>query len=270
MKKNILILFMFLAVTTLKAQVGVNTENPQGIFHIDGQRDTSGNTNISDDVVVDTQGRVGVGTNSPQTKVDIRAASEGAGFRLQDGSQGNGKVLTTDGNGNGTWREPGVAYARLGNIPNNPTTNPVLDVTNSDTHIAYSGMNITLEPGDYQLNFTVWVTPAGDAVMGSTMNPRFASVFFSTSPTENIPPAYLTPIKSVLIPRLYNAGTLVPDYYGSGAIPIRITTETTLYLWYYVDERNWDGPDKRVTSYNQLIGSYGPYVQLFAVPFYIQ
>ncbi|NDW09126.1 hypothetical protein [Dysgonomonas sp. 520] len=270
MKKSISILFMFLAITALKAQVGINTENPQGIFHIDGQRDTNGNTNISDDVVVDTLGRVGVGTNNPQAKVDIRTATQGGGFRLQDGSQGNGKILTTDGNGYGTWKVPGVAYAKLGNIPPTTIISPVQDITSDNLHIAYSGMNITLTPGDYQLNFTAWVGAGGDAVQGSIAINRFASIFFSTSDTTNTPPTYLSPIRSIIIPKLYSEGAPTPDYYGSGAIPVRITTTTTLYLWVYVSSGNWNGNNRQIISYNQEAGLYGPYTQLYAIPFYVE
>ncbi|WP_163320264.1 hypothetical protein [Dysgonomonas sp. 520] len=96
---------IFLAVTALKAQVGVNTESPQGVFHIDAARNTSSNTNIADDVVVDAQGRVGVGTNAPQTKVDIRSGTINKGFRLQDGSQLAGRVLISDNDGNASWQQ---------------------------------------------------------------------------------------------------------------------------------------------------------------------
>ncbi|NDW09158.1 hypothetical protein [Dysgonomonas sp. 520] len=145
MKKNILILFMFLAVTTLKAQVGVNTENPQGIFHIDGQRNTSGNTNFSDDVVVDTQGRIGVGTNSPQTKVDIKAATAGTGFRLQDGTQGNGKILTSDANGNGSWAANGIQTVL-------PVWSLSLDSISIEKKGVSTGTTITLPPGKWWIH----------------------------------------------------------------------------------------------------------------------
>ncbi|NDW08763.1 hypothetical protein, partial [Dysgonomonas sp. 520] len=104
MKKKILFLTAIAFSLTAMAQVGVNTENPQGIFHIDAARNTNGNTNISDDVVVDNNGNVGVGTNAPQTKVDIRSSTINKGFRLQDGSEDSGKVLTSDASGNATWQ----------------------------------------------------------------------------------------------------------------------------------------------------------------------
>ena len=109
MKRKILLLLTLIVAGLLNAQVGINTENPQGMFHIDGQGNTTANTNISDDVVVTATGNVGVGTNAPATKVDIRTSTAGNGFRLQDGTQGNGMVLTSDANGNGKWAAPGFS-----------------------------------------------------------------------------------------------------------------------------------------------------------------
>ncbi|NDW08669.1 hypothetical protein [Dysgonomonas sp. 520] len=112
MKKSSLILLIFLAVTALKAQVGVNTENPQGIFHIDGKRDTNGSTNIADDVMVDTQGRIGIGTNAPQNKIDIRTTGNNTGLHLPNGAS-SGKVLTSDTQGNGVWVSGAVQYQTM-------------------------------------------------------------------------------------------------------------------------------------------------------------
>ncbi|NDW09980.1 hypothetical protein [Dysgonomonas sp. 520] len=135
MKKSSLILFILLAVTAIKAQVGVNTESPQGVFHIDAKKNTNGNVNVADDVIVNSSGNVGVGTNAPQTKVDIRSSTAKGGFRLQDGTQSVGKVLISDANGNGSWGSPlDLTEGRLtvsdsisGNwgAPTNITTTPL-------------------------------------------------------------------------------------------------------------------------------------------------
>jgi len=51
-------------------------------------------------------GNVGVGTTNPTAKMTIDAGNNpGTGFQLQDGSQGAGKVLTSDANGNGSWQQ---------------------------------------------------------------------------------------------------------------------------------------------------------------------
>lgn len=47
-------------------------------------------------------GNIGIGTASPSTKLHIFATQSGA-FRLQDGTQANGYVLTSDSSGNANW-----------------------------------------------------------------------------------------------------------------------------------------------------------------------
>ena len=51
---------------------------------------------------LDYNGNLGINTNSPSTKLHVYATQSGA-FRLQDGTQGNGYVLTSDSNGVASW-----------------------------------------------------------------------------------------------------------------------------------------------------------------------
>jgi hypothetical protein len=106
------------------ASIGINTENPQGVLHIDGAS-TTATTNpqqgsvsaaqASDDVVIDAEGRIGAGVLSPAAKVDIYATEPGGAIRMKDGTQGDRKVLTSDAGGTATWtRAPGSHwYASL-------------------------------------------------------------------------------------------------------------------------------------------------------------
>ncbi|MDR0233098.1 MAG: tail fiber domain-containing protein [Dysgonamonadaceae bacterium] len=50
--------------------------------------------------------KVGIGTNNPTTKLHLQAGAPYEGFRLVDGNQGEGKVLTSDNEGNATWEDP--------------------------------------------------------------------------------------------------------------------------------------------------------------------
>ena len=50
-------------------------------------------------------GNVGIGTASPSTNLHIFATQSGA-FRLQDGTQNTGYILTSDSNGVATWNNP--------------------------------------------------------------------------------------------------------------------------------------------------------------------
>ncbi|OCA71460.1 hypothetical protein [Chryseobacterium arthrosphaerae] len=84
MKKNCLLILMTLSFHSVFSQVGINTQNPQGILHIDGQRDNpvSGSTftpaQQSNDVLISSTGRIGAGTLSPAVKVDARNSGNGA------------------------------------------------------------------------------------------------------------------------------------------------------------------------------------------------
>jgi hypothetical protein len=51
------------------------------------------------------EGKVGIGTSAPSTKLDVNSTTSGA-VRIVDGTQAAGKVLTSDANGVGTWQNP--------------------------------------------------------------------------------------------------------------------------------------------------------------------
>ncbi|QQY33640.1 Uncharacterised protein [Chryseobacterium gleum] len=91
------------------SQVGINTPNPQGSFHVDGAKDnvSTGVPTVaqqSNDFVVLSNGNVGMGTVSPTNKLDIRSTTNGA-LKIVDGTQGNARVLTSDANGVATWKD---------------------------------------------------------------------------------------------------------------------------------------------------------------------
>ncbi len=76
-KKILFILFVYLlGYAKFNAQIGVNTSNPQGIFHIDGAKDNAitGVPTIgqqSNDVTVSSSGNVGIGTVTPSAKLEV-------------------------------------------------------------------------------------------------------------------------------------------------------------------------------------------------------
>lgn len=106
--KKIIILSEMLTSSLIFSQVGINTSNPQGTFHVDGAKDnvSTGVPTIAqqaNDFVVLSNGNVGAGTVNPTNKLDIRSTTSGA-LKIVDGTQGNAKVLTSDANGVATWR----------------------------------------------------------------------------------------------------------------------------------------------------------------------
>lgn len=87
MKKIILLIAMFSAIIVI-AQVGINTQNPQGIFNIDGEKNnpSSGSPTASqqlDDFTVKSDGSIGIGTTTPQNKLEINSGiTDKSGVRL--------------------------------------------------------------------------------------------------------------------------------------------------------------------------------------------
>jgi hypothetical protein len=101
MKRYILITTYLILVTfNIQSQIGIKTESPQNgsVLHIDSKGDTSGATNFLDDILINSQGQIGIGTFTPDAKVDIRG-----NIKITNGSQGKDRALVSDAIGRGTW-----------------------------------------------------------------------------------------------------------------------------------------------------------------------
>lgn len=109
MKQIIIALFIGIACPVLlTAQVGINTMNPVGMFHIDSQSNTSGSSNTTDDIVVDANGNMGIGTTTPTAKLELKSTGTAAtpvpAIKIVDGAQARGKLLRTqDDEGTALW-----------------------------------------------------------------------------------------------------------------------------------------------------------------------
>ena len=96
-----------------------------------------------------TGGNVGIGTTSPSRTLHVNSTTSGA-VRIVDGTQGNGKVLTSDATGVATWQSTGI-------------DNVVGVLSGTGANIAYNqtvnflqtGSYITLPPGRYAVNVTM-------------------------------------------------------------------------------------------------------------------
>lgn len=88
MKKLFYILLISLCLCNkLHGQVGINTENPQALFHIDGAKDnptteTPNANQQSNDFVVTANGYVGIGTAIPDTSAAFEIKSDNKGVLL--------------------------------------------------------------------------------------------------------------------------------------------------------------------------------------------
>ncbi len=150
MKKNIFFLCTVCAIlffNEIQAQVGIQTENPLAVFHVDPKRNTNsaGTIGASDDVVITSTGNVGIGTIAPVSKLDIRGT-----FRLRDGNQSLNKVLVSDASGNAQWSDrPKLDVLEVNNI------NTLLSGKTFTTTSSYTGISITLPKGVWQVMFQV-------------------------------------------------------------------------------------------------------------------
>lgn len=65
-------------------------------------------TNGANRMVIDNTGRVGIGTSAPTATLHVNGTT-----RLTDGTEGVGKVLTSDASGNGTWQAPATSSSNI-------------------------------------------------------------------------------------------------------------------------------------------------------------
>ncbi|WP_315053144.1 hypothetical protein [Chryseobacterium indoltheticum] len=99
-------------------------------------------------------GNIGIGTTAPSTRLEVNNGTTNGAIKIVDGTQDEGKVLTSDANGLATWQTP-KALAVKGEIGgyNVPF----------ETHSGYryTGATITLPPGKWLVTITQFVYITG-------------------------------------------------------------------------------------------------------------
>jgi hypothetical protein len=160
------------------AQVGIRTENPQGMFHVDAMGNTAGSSGTADDVIVTLEGNVGIGaipSANPPARLLITdggtPAAPKSPLRIVDGNQEGGKVLTaTNANGDARWERlpglgiPGEAYGLRG-IP--------AQTVPGDNVLHNIGFNFKAEvAGFYAFEIRWWGVNAQSAVRNTILHYR--------------------------------------------------------------------------------------------------
>lgn len=190
----LIIPFILVNTFVLKSQVGINTQSAQGVFHVDPKGDTSAATNGSDDFIITSAGRVGIGTVSPTASLDVVG-----NLRIADGSEYDRYVMTSDAAGLGSWKRQTYTSRIVGNVSATLANLRSGDIiTPSDW--SYTGANITLPAGNWMIyyyciynnnnsvNFTIWwdLCTSTTWVLGASVG-RVLSYF---APTTGLSPTY--------------------------------------------------------------------------------
>ncbi|NDW10816.1 hypothetical protein [Dysgonomonas sp. 520] len=149
MKLQILTIISGLLIAfTVNAQVGVHTESPKALLHIDTNKDTDASNITTDDVVVTDKGHLGIGTVKPDTTLHVAGT-----FRLVDGNQQNERVLLCDANGNAKWADAPRTLPIYSNQTGVQSVHSILTGTSITKNPTYMGVSITLPAGSWQITF---------------------------------------------------------------------------------------------------------------------
>jgi hypothetical protein len=91
-------------------------ETNQIVIGYEAYGNGSNTVTLGSDLILATilKGKVGIGVTGPSTNLHVWATQSGA-FRLEDGTQAPGYVLTSDTNGVGTWTSSLAGLSLLGN-----------------------------------------------------------------------------------------------------------------------------------------------------------
>lgn len=164
MKKKSLLFLSFSVSILLYGQVGINTEYPysKSILHIDSRGDNESMatpTNTIDDVIIDKNGNMGIGVLDPQYRLDINSggtfASPIPAVRINDGGELEGRVLTSDEDGVGSWKNFGTVPSAVAVFNQNNNFNPSI----IQTQFISTATTITLKPGTWLLFVSMLMSP---------------------------------------------------------------------------------------------------------------
>lgn len=166
MKKLIILIITVISVTVF-GQVGINTQNPKQIFHVDGQKDNppTGNPTEADqlnDVVITENGQIGVGKISPTEKIDVKGnialssdGNEASSIKFYENSENGSNKITvkapetfdTDRNITLPSNEPKNGYVLITNASGNTSWGAVNPSLTTLASIALKANGVSIQTG---------------------------------------------------------------------------------------------------------------------------
>ncbi|MCT2408485.1 hypothetical protein NZD88_13120 [Chryseobacterium antibioticum] len=190
MRKKFVLIILALSFNVAFSQVGINTPNPRGILHTDGQKDnpTSGSSftpaQQMNDVLITSTGRIGVGTINPTVKVDARNSGNGAiGF-------GTSSLTASTADEGAVRYNTGMEYSNgnewLPLLTAQPTVNKVIVIaakTDNTVKLLNPSALVTTGLQNRASNYLVGWTKAFESNSGNTFN---ASTGIFTAPRNGV------------------------------------------------------------------------------------
>lgn len=173
-------------------------------------------------------GKVGIGAGNSawSEKLQVTGNSVFVGsVKIQDGTQGANKVLTSDASGLASWKSTAVDI-----IDGSANPGKYVEFTTGDNFL---GPNITLPPGKWVVNLGLLISPKTGAgvVPNSSYSPRMTLSSSSTALQQN----GFSFNGSRLVISMVSTGPVVPKYvtFASGAFRVNNTSggNVTLYVW---------------------------------------
>ncbi|KAA2215696.1 hypothetical protein [Chryseobacterium sediminis] len=230
MKKTIVLTAVLSSVLTF-SQVGIDTQNPQAKFHVDGAKDNAPTgvptaSQQANDVVITSAGNVGIGTVTPANKLTVK----GGKFQYTDGTENNNFVLTANPSGIASWKpigltlNPGTLGAGV-DIPSTVTANNYYD----------TGSYVDLPPGKYMVTCIMLLSKRNVATGGSDITAPNETWWLRTT-FQDIPSVYTGPSVDIMGTNTLISGLLSSNSYYSlinGSVIISNTSGTTKRYYYF-------------------------------------
>lgn len=263
MKKTTIILGALLYSTSGMAQVGINTPNPLGTFHVDGAKDNpvTGAPTMGqqmNDFTITSTGNVGIGTVSPSKKLEIQTGgvpgSAIAGFKLIDGTQNDRYVLTSDSNGIASWKPVSIPTIQ-GIFPASGINIPFIT---QQAIWQQTGANIVLGAGKWKVDVILLLQHQGVAIDVNTW--MWLKSTFTDSSTS-VTPVYSDFTSSNILASQLFSGPAIPTESKNtilqGTIVLNNTSGANKTYYLLVGDRFVGGTQTPGASLKSVGGSWG-------------
>ncbi|WP_267402095.1 MULTISPECIES: tail fiber domain-containing protein [unclassified Chryseobacterium] len=236
---------MDVAVAAGTGGVYLGVDNGSGIFgagskgYLDnrsGGRFAFGSTGV-EQMTIAANGNVGIGNSSPSVKLDINSGGTSttpvAAFKIVDGNQSAGKILTSDANGVATWQDPASTssvniYNSNGTLTGNrvvtQAANTLAFTSTATNGFSVDGATLSVDAANDRVGFGTTAPLAKTDAVGTTFGMRMAggnwdNLWFNL--TANGPSINASGAETGMN---FNVGTNATGTYGDGQTLTTVAT----------------------------------------------